>query len=85
MSPSIRRRTRLSYVRLDNRLIVFAGSPHLSSATGSPPTAMNKRPEVVADDEEPGPEPEGFWDPVHAEVTRLSRIGADGDDTASGS
>jgi hypothetical protein len=46
---------------------------------------MNKRPEVVADDEEPGPEPEGFWDPVHAEVTRLSRIGADGDDTASGS
>lgn len=27
--------------------------------------------EVVADNEVPGPEPEGFWDPVHAEVRRL--------------
>ena len=27
--------------------------------------------EVVADNEVPGPEPEGFWEPVHAEVRRM--------------
>lgn len=29
------------------------------------------KPEVVADNEIPGPEPEGFWEPVHREVRRL--------------
>lgn len=30
-----------------------------------------ERAEVVADNEVPGPEPEGFWEPVHAEVRRM--------------
>jgi hypothetical protein len=29
------------------------------------------KPEIVADNEVPGPEPEGFWDPVHREVKRM--------------
>lgn len=29
------------------------------------------KPEVVADNETPGPEPEGFWEPVHADVRRM--------------
>lgn len=29
------------------------------------------KPEIVADNEVPGPEPEGFWGPVHAEVKRM--------------
>lgn len=31
------------------------------------------KPEVVADNEIPGPEPEGFWEPVHEEVRRLAK------------
>lgn len=44
---------------------------------------MTKRPEVVADDEAPGPEPDGFWAGIHVEVAELSKLGADGDNTPS--
>lgn len=32
---------------------------------------VQMKPEIVADNEVPGPEPEGFWAPIHAEVKRL--------------
>lgn len=40
---------------------------------------MSRHPEIVADDEEPGPEPAGFWKPIHAEVKRLTKLGDDDD------
>lgn len=46
---------------------------------------MTKRPEVVADDENPGPEPEGFWAGIHAETARLTKLGRDDNDAADGS
>jgi hypothetical protein len=30
------------------------------------------KPEIVADNETPGPEPEGFWDPVHRQVKEMT-------------
>jgi hypothetical protein len=41
-----------------------------------------ENPEIVADDEEPGPEPEGFWRPIHAEVKRLVKLGRADDETS---
>jgi hypothetical protein len=35
------------------------------------------KPEVVADNEVPGPEPEGFWEPIHKQVERLAKLGRD--------
>lgn len=35
------------------------------------------KPKIIADDETPEPEPEGFWGPVHAEVRRLAKLKSD--------
>lgn len=43
---------------------MFAGNPLSNSGTGM----SRERPEVVADNEDPGDEPEGFWDPIHEQV-----------------
>lgn len=34
---------------------------------------MSVKPEIVADNEVPGPEPDGFWEPVHREVRAMTK------------
>lgn len=70
-------------MHLAESLSVYGGSQRSSLATGCP--HMTKRPEVVADNEEPGPEPEGFWAGIHAETARLTKLGRDDNDAADGS
>ena len=36
------------------------------------PLVQMSQPEVIADNEVPGPEPENFWDPVHSQVKRMT-------------
>lgn len=42
------------------------------------------KPEVVADNETPGPEPKGFWAGIHDDVARLSKLGRDDESDPDG-